>query len=910
MLKQYRQLKARYPDALLLYRLGDFYELFEGDAETVARQLGLVLTTRRFAKGLRLPMCGIPYHRLTGYLARLIRLGHKVAIVEQLEDARKTKRLVKRDVVRVITPGTVIEDTLLRDSQENLLVGVTAGSRDTGYGLAILDLSTGEFATTQIDGPDARVAFWEELARLCPSEVVLPQFLADDPPFVAQMNGIQATRLSPLDDASFGPDAAAERLKAHLGVTSLEGFGCDGLPLAIGAAGGVMHYLQSNQISDLAHIVRLSTYDLASYITLDAITRRNLEIVRTLRDGRRKGSLYESIDRTLTAMGGRLLRRWLLQPLLAVDAIRDRQETVEELVTRAIRRADLRQTLDGLYDMERLVGRIGFGADKRYPTANARDLVALRQTLERVPRIWALLVDVRSARLRQLGGELDVDVLQRVTSLIASAIVDDPPILLREGGLIRPGYEERLEQLRQTARAGRDWMAQYEAQERQRTGIKNLRIRYNQVFGFFIEVTRSNLDRVPAEYERRATVRHAERFVTPELKAREVEILAAEDCIVELEYELFSEVRRRVAAESASLSRAARVLAELDVLASLAEVAATRGFARPTVDEEATLSIRDGRHPVVEHSLPDGERFVPNDTQLGPDERLMILTGPNMSGKSVYIRQVALIALLAQIGSFVPAAEARIGVVDRIFVRAGASDDITQGRSTFLVEMSETSYILRHATRRSLVVLDEVGRGTSTYDGMSIAWAVAEELHDTLGARTLFATHFHELTQLVEHLPAARNYTLAVAEKGRQVLFLRRLVPGGADRSYGIQVARLAGLPDRVIERANQILSELKRERGVDTSSHVRVGVERETSREERETPGKDLEPFAGDLAMPNAGSGAWRLAENSSPMPYAIEEATVWTLLHELYRLDIANMTPVQALVVLNELQARLSQR
>jgi DNA mismatch repair protein MutS len=543
----------------------------------------------------------------------------------------------------------------------------------------------------------------------------------------------------------------------------------------------------------------------------------------------------------------------------------------------------------------------------------------LRQTLERVPRIRALLADARSARLRQLDGNLDVDTLQRVATLIASAIVDDPPILLREGGLIRPGYEEGLEQLRQTARAGRDWMAQFEAQERQRTGIKNLRIRYNQVFGFYIEVTRSNLGRVPTDYERRATVRHAERFVTPDLKAREIEILAAEDRIVELEYELFSEVRQRVAAESASLTQAARVLAELDVLTSLAEVAATREFVRPTVDEGATITIRDGRHPVVEHSLPDGERFVPNATQLGPDERLVILTGPNMSGKSVYIRQVALIALLAQIGSFVPAREARIGVVDRIFVRAGASDDITQGRSTFLVEMSETSYILRHATEHSLVVLDEVGRGTSTYDGMSIAWAVAEELHDAIGARTLFATHFHELTQLVEQLPAARNYTLAVAEEGHQVLFMRRLVPGGADRSYGIQVARLAGLPDRVIERAAQILEELERERKAETSSVKREtsSVEGKTSGVEGEPPGIKRQipesksgPLESDLEMLDAKPGTWCLAEGGQPTLYAVGEATVWAVLRELYHLDIANMTPVQALVVLNELQSRLSQR
>jgi DNA mismatch repair protein MutS len=894
MLRQYRQIKARYPDALVLYRLGDFYELFEEDAETIARQLGLVLTSRRFAKELRLPMCGIPHHRLTGYLARMIRLGHKVAIVEQLEDARKTKRLVKRDVVRVITPGTVVEDALLRESEENLLVGIAASPG--GYGLAAIDLSTGKFAATEMDcGPQGESAFWEELARIAPSEVVCPRSLADGPAFLSALQAIHPARVSPLDDAEFAPQTATERLKAHLGVTSLEAFGCDGLPLATAAAGGVLYYLQSNQISDLAHIVRLSTYNLSAYVSLDAITRRNLELVRTLRDGRPQGSVYEGINHTLTAMGGRMLRRWLLQPLLNLTAINDRHDAVQTLLEKALDRAALRQALDGMYDMERLVGRIGFG------TANARDLVALRQTLERVPRIQALLGGLTSARLCSLKDELEMDILTQMAHLIAQAIVDEPPILLREGGLIRPGYEARLDKLRQAARAGRDWMAQFETLERERTGIKNLRIRHNKVFGFFIEVTKSNLDRVPPEYERRATVRNAERFITPELKSHEIEIVAAEDRIVELEYELFSEVRQRIAAESTHLTRAAHALAELDVLASLAEVAALRGYVRPTLDRGSTIDIRGGRHPVVERHLADGERFVPNDTRLDQGERLMILTGPNMSGKSVYIRQVALIVLLAQMGSFVPAKEAQIGLADRIFVRAGASDDITQGRSTFLVEMSETSYILNHATDQSLVILDEVGRGTSTYDGMSIAWAVAEELHDTIGARTLFATHFHELTALVQQLPGARNYTLAVAERGRQVIFLRRLVPGGADRSYGIQVAQLAGLPERVIERASAILERLEGEEGAQASSVNSRPRERQTSGT------GDRQGDALETAAVREQNPRYSVAESRGGEIERVDERVVWEVLRELYRADIANLTPVQALVLLNELQTRL---
>jgi DNA mismatch repair protein MutS len=905
MLRQYRQIKARYPDALVLYRLGDFYELFETDAETIARQLGLVLTTRRFAKGLRLPMCGIPHHRLTGYLSRMIRLGHKIAIVEQLEDARKTKRLVKRDVVRVITPGTIVEDALLRENEENLLAGLVITAK--GYGLAIVDLSTGKFAATQMDAAHGSSAFWEEVARLCPSEVVCPRSLADDPSFSTALDAIHPTRLSPMDDAEFAPAVAAERLRAHLGVTSLEAFGCDGLPLATAAAGGVLHYLQSNQISDLAHIVRLSTYDLSAYMALDVITRRNLELVRTLRDGRPKGSVYESINLTLTAMGGRMLRRWLTQPLLDVEAIQDRQDAVQELFDGALKRAALRQALDGIYDVERLVGRIGFGA------ANARDLVALRQTLERIPRIQALLGDAYSLRLRRLKDELDTDALSRVAALIAQAIVDEPPILLREGGLIRPGYEEQLEQLRETARAGRDWMARFEAKERERTGIKNLRVQYNQVFGFFIQITKSNLSRVPPEYERRATIRNAERFVTPELGAYAVEILAAEDRIAELEYELFVEVRQRVAAESASLTQAAHVLAELDVLASLAEVAALRGYVRPTVDRSSRIAIQQGRHPVVEHHLPDGERFVPNDTHLDRDERLLILTGPNMSGKSVYIRQVALIVLLAQIGSYVPAAQAHVGLVDRIFVRAGASDDITQGRSTFLVEMSETSYILHHASEQSLVVLDEVGRGTSTYDGMSIAWAVAEELHDAVGARTLFATHFHELTGLAEQLSQARNYSLAVSEQGQEIIFVRQLVPGGADKSYGIQVARLAGLPERVIKRASTLLDSLESIQEQETTDAASAETAREPSDSKKKTlmvqERRTDQESHDDLP---SGPASVELHKYSVPERRGLaldglDQDAVWKVLRELYHLDIANITPVQALVLLNELQREL---
>jgi len=854
MLRQYRQLKARFPDAILLFRLGDFYEMFEEDARVVSRQLDLVLTSRRFSKSVRLSMCGVPYRKLTTYVAKLLALGHKVAIAEQLEDPRKVRRLTRRDVVRVITPGTVVEEALLEEKTQNFLVALappTSGRGErSGWGLAAVDLSTGEFVTTQFEGPQAQAYLLEELDILQPSEIVLPADLAQDKEWTAHLQALHPARLSPLDPSGFDPAAARQRLLEHLGAVSLEPYGCKDLPLATAAAGAALRYLQESQVSDhsaersrqsLAHLRDLATGHPEATVGLDGVTRRNLELTRTLRDGRVQGSLLGVLDRTVTPMGARLLRRWIQQPLLDLEHIQSRLDAVEELCPppsappqsppilggkigerreaqgegvsppsappqsppilggrieegkeaqgegvsppspsphggegegqgeglRGFLRADLRRLLDGLHDVERLVGRVGFG------TANGRDLAALRRVLERVPSIKQMLKEARSPRLRALNDDLNENELQGVATLIAQALVDTPPPLLKEGGLIRPGYHAELDQLRQAAAEGRDWLAAYESQERERTGIPTLRVRYNQVFGFFIQVPRSKADRVPLEYERRATITHAERFTTPELKAREAEILSTEDQGNELEYTLFVDLRRQVAAQTERLQRAARVLAELDVLVTLAEVAARYGYTRPVVDESAVVEIKEGRHPVVERMMPEGARFVPNDTLLdGEDQRLLVITGPNMSGKSVLIRQVALITLMAQMGSFVPAASARVGLVDRIFVRAGATDDITQGRSTFLVEMGETAYILRHATARSLVVLDEVGRGTSTYDGMGLAWAVGEDLHDRTGARTLFATHFHELTGLADGLPGARNVSLAVKEQGQEVVFL------------------------------------------------------------------------------------------------------------------------------------------
>ncbi len=861
MLAQYRRIKARFPDAIVMFRLGDFYEMFEEDAKVAARELELALTSRSFSKDVRLPMAGVPAHHVTSYIGRLIAKGYKVAVVEQLEDPKKVKRLVKRDVVRVITPGTVVEEALLRDRLENYLVAIAPAPDGRSFGLAAMDLSTGEFFTTQLEGLDAEPQLLEELARLNPAELVLPESRARDEAWVARLKGERIVRISPLPSSAFDPERARRALLEHFQLPSLQPFGCEGMPWAVAAAGAALHYVKTSQISDLRHLRRLSTYHRDAYMGLDPITRRNLELTETIRERRTEGSLFSVLHHTVTAMGARLLRRWLLQPLVDVATIQARLDAVEELVRDGLLRQDLRRLLDGIYDVERLVGRIGFG------NANARDLVALKRALQRIPQIQSRLLWVQAARLQALRDELDPCV--EVVSLIERAIVDDPPILLREGGLIKPGYHEELDRLRRAQEEGRRWLAELEARERARTGIDSLRVRYNEVFGFFIEVPRSKANQVPLDYERRATITHAERFVTPELKAREAEILATQDRIEDLEYELFVEVRGKVAEHIERLQGVARRLAELDVYQALAEAAARYGYTRPIVEEGDRIEIREGRHPMVERHLPPGESFVPNDTELSHERRLIILTGPNLSGKSVYIRQVALIVLMAQMGSFVPARSARIGVVDRLFARVGASDDITAGISTFMAEMLETAYILHHATPRSLVILDEVGRGTSTYDGMSLAWAVAEMLHDEVQARTLFATHYHELTRLADHLEGACNLTMAVREVGDQVVFLRRVVPGAADKSYGIHVARLAGLPDRLIRRARQILEELERGRAGPA------------------------------LPAPHR--------EHPPALPEAFEEAR--RLLQELLGLDLVNMTPLQALLTLNEFQGRLRQ-
>ncbi len=864
MMAQYHQLKARFPGALLMFRLGDFYELFYEDAVLAARELEIVLTSRELGKHRRIPMCGVPHHALEGYLARLVERGYRVAICDQLEDPRRAKGLVKRDVVRVVTPGTVIEQTLLPHHANNYLVALVQGQGE--WGLAAADLSTGEFQVTEIAGEARDDTLSEEIARLAPREALVPDDLHGA---LRELIG-SAVHLTALEPWKFAEVTARQRLQEHFGVVTLDGFGCEHLPTAVSAAGALLQYLKDTQFSPLRHIRRITTYSTEHALVLDAATRRNLEIVQNQHDGTVRGSLLWVLDETKTSMGARRLRQWLLQPLVDREAIIRRQDAVGEFVNDPRRRGDLRDVLSGVADLERLTGRIGHGS------ASARDLVALSGSLRRLPAVRASLTTAAAQGLRDLAASIDSQT--EVVALIEAAIVDHPPIAVQEGGVIRDGYNGELDALRRAAREGKDWIARLETDERARTGIKSLRIGFNKVFGYYIEVSRANLHLTPADYIRKQTLTGAERFITEAMKERESAILGAEERTAEMEYALFAETRDRVAAHADPLLRTARAVADLDALLSLGEVAAASQYVRPEIAEDPQLEIIAGRHPVVERTLA-AERFVPNDLRMAFHERaLLIVTGPNMAGKSTYLRQAALITLMAHVGSFVPAASARVGLADRIFTRVGATDDIATGRSTFLVEMQEVANILHHATRRSLVILDEVGRGTSTYDGMSIAWAVVEHLHDHVGCRTLFATHYHELTELAVLLPRVHNVNVLVTEEGDHVVFLRKVVDGGADRSYGIHVAHLAGLPPGVVDHARRILARLEA-----------------ASQTVRDADQPFLPP------VPSRASGALQLPLPLQPVS-PIEEA--------LISLSLESMTPLEALQVLHALKEQARQR
>jgi DNA mismatch repair protein MutS len=836
MMAQYRRIKGELPkDALLLFRLGDFYELFFEDAQTGAQILNLALTARN-----GVPMCGLPFHAANSYIARILKNGRKVAICEQLEDARPGK-LVKREVTQILSPGTHFDERMLVAERNNFLAAVNPAGKT--FGLAVVDLTTGDFLTTELEYDSTLLA---ELERLRPAEIIFP---AEAVSLRDLLRGAFQI-LSGYDDWTFAPETAVFTVREHFKVATLDGFGLKDKTAAIGAAGGALHYLTQNLRRDVKHLTRISFYRRGDFLTLDYTTLRHLEILEPLHhDAPRNSSLYGALSRTVTPMGARLLRQWLSQPLSAVEPIRRRQDVVQTFIENSFGLDSFRQQLANVRDLERTIGRLSSGS------GNARDLVALRLALEQIPGLKTTLHNVgQASRLSLISeknetgatpvllAELAAQISESpdLVELIFRAIVDEPPLPIKEGGMIRDGFDAALDELRNAQRGGKDWIAKLQADEITRTGISSLKVRFNSVFGYYIEVTKSNLDKVPAHYIRKQTIANGERFITPELKDMEGKILGAEERSVKLEYELFQRVRENVLGQLKEIQQTAAALAQLDVLGSFAETARLFNYVCPQVADEGMISIRDGRHPVLEQQVVE-ERFVPNDTGLSSrtgvapvsdlknkapqggdfsdgDRRdacpttpqIALITGPNMAGKSTYIRQVALLTLLAHTGSFVPATEARIDLVDRIFTRIGASDDLARGQSTFMVEMTETANILNNATPRSLIVLDEIGRGTSTFDGLSLAWSIVEHLHNQVGAKTLFATHYHELTELSARLPRLKNFNVAVREWHDQVVFLHKIIEGGTDKSYGIQVARLAGVPKPVLERAKQILGNLE----------------------------------------------------------------------------------------------------
>ncbi len=804
MMQQYQRIKREIPpDALLLFRLGDFYEMFFDDAKVTAQLLNLTLTQRN-----GIPMCGIPHHAAEGYIGRIIRAGRKVAICDQLEEAGESKGIIKRDVTQILSPGTVMADRYLAAHQNNFIAAIyptstSSASEETSYGLALLDITTGDFRLTELPDTKALVA---ELKRVGPAELMAPE---DSAKWWNSKLAGYGLKLSPYEPWPFEYETAYFTLRDHFKTQSLDGFGCQEMKAAICAAGGMFHYLQQQLRRQLNHVHSIHVYHPGSFMLLDVHTQRNLELLEPQHLTDRTATLVWALDRTVTAMGARMLRDWISHPLRSTPLIHARNEVVAELSADGAPLMELREKLREVKDLERLVSRLSTNA------GNARDLIGLKLSLLLLPAIHQITFSLKSALA--IEQHTHIQEFPKLSHLIQQAIVDDPPLALKEGGLIKSGFDPYLDELHAAMHSGKAWIAQLQQQEIERTGIKSLKIRFNSVFGYFIEVTKSNLAQVPAHYIRKQTVATGERFVTPELKEMENKILGAEERSVKLEYELFQKVREVTVQHSAAIQSTARAIGTLDVLATFAEVARHHHYVCPVIDDKNILEIVDGRHPVLEQVMQTDPNhmgkggFIPNDTRLDLEQsQVILITGPNMAGKSTYIRQVALIVLMAQMGSFVPAKSAHIGLVDRIFTRIGASDDLTHGQSTFMVEMNETANILNNATEKSLVILDEIGRGTSTYDGISIAWAVAEYLHDRIQAKTLFATHYHELTNLSRCFPRVKNFNVAVREWNDQIIFLRKIQPGGADKSYGIQVARLAGLPHEVIDRAKQMLQKLE----------------------------------------------------------------------------------------------------
>lgn len=863
MMEQYLSIKAEYPDAFLFFRLGDFYEMFFEDAKKAAEELEITLTSRDGGKE-RVPMCGVPYHSADAYIERLIEKGYKVAICEQVEDPKSAKGVVKREVVRVITPGTVIEEKMLADKENNFLVALATDGR--AHALAAGDLSTGEWYVTQLEGVLDRLM--DETSAYRPREVLLDSVLAGDRHFQKRLSMRLGCLFTPMTEEKLGSIGELEAALAQQFPSANEVFTT---ALLVRAGGMLLRYLQDTQKRSLRHLNRVRRYDARQFMILDEAARRNLELTATLKDGRRQGSLLWLLDQTATAMGSRMLRQWLDKPLVNKEAIEERQEAVQAFLDDLLLLEEVRERLKEVYDLERLAARIAYGS------ANARDLQALRRSLEALPALQQVLAGMDCSPLRMMGEHMDV--CADVAELIAKAIEDDPPVSVKEGGLIREGYHPYLDRLRKAQREGKNWITQLERREREATGIKSLKVGYNKVFGYYIEVTKANLRHLPeGRYERKQTLANAERFITPELKEKEQLILEAEEKSVELEYQLFTEVREQVARQIPRLQTLAEQVARLDALQSLAAVADRYRYVRPVIRTDGRLRIEAGRHPVVEAANRE-EPFVANDTEMDPEDRqILLITGPNMAGKSTYMRQVALITVMAQIGSFVPAKRAEIPIVDRIFTRIGAADDLVGGRSTFMVEMAETCQALTQATKQSLILLDEVGRGTSTYDGMSLAHAIVEYIHDHVGAKTLFSTHYHELTRLEETLPRVVNVHARCVEKDGKVVFLHRIEPGRADRSYGIQVAELAGMPQEVIRRAKVILDELEGQ--AETAAAV-----------------QQLELFP---SVPET-------VVRTETVPETDLSETEREVLKELAEWDLMGSTPLDAMQLIHRLQQRL---
>ncbi len=859
MIKQYLSIKDEYPDALLLYRMGDFFEMFFEDAETASRALDITLTSRNKNDNKPIPMCGVPVRAVQGYIARLIEKGFKVALCDQVEDPAQAKGIVKREVVRVLTPGMLLENELLDRANHNYILAIS--SHDHRVGLAYLDISTGTFRLTETG---ERQGALDEALRVSPSEILLSESFRADDAMQALILPFADRALTVLEDKVFSLSRAREQLTGLFKTMSLEGFGCAGMPAGIRAAGALVHYLQETQKQTVDHFTGIETYHLDGYMWVDDRSCRNLELAVNLQNGSVQGTLIHILDKTCTAMGGRLLREWLRYPLMDRDNIVRRHDAVGEMLERNRQRHDIRSLLDQVHDLERLGSKISLGR------ANARDLVALKQSLQALPSLFGYFANLES---RAFQSDLELGPLAELAALIEMAIREDAPPVLNEGGLIKAGYHAELDELVQISRDGKGYLVQLESREREATGISVLKVRYNKVFGYFIEVPKARSTEVPGHYVRKQTLVNAERYITDELKTFEGKVLNAEERRASLEYDLFSAVREEAARHHTLVKQTAMFLGAVDCLLGLAEVAEHRHLKRPHINAEGVIHIEDGRHPVIEQML-SGERFVPNTIHLDmTDAQVLIITGPNMAGKSTVLRQVALTVLMAQMGSFVAAEKASLPIVDKIFTRVGALDNLSQGQSTFMVEMQETANILRNSTRHSLVILDEIGRGTSTYDGMSIAWAVAEFLHDVdgKGVKTLFATHYHELTDLSDQRPRVKNYNIAVKEWNDEIIFLRKLVEGGTNRSYGIQVARLAGIPDDVITRSKQILTAIEKE-GHGTGRPA----------------------------------GTDRRQKASGPTQLDLFHRPDQEIIEKLRHIDVSRTTPMEALNLLSELQDR----